>query len=73
MTTKRLAILLATVVIGFPSLAGAQGKAKLAREAAEYVLGKFGKQAVGEGVETFARKIETLAVKYGDEAVEAVR
>jgi hypothetical protein len=56
-----------------PSAAFGQSKAGLAREAAEYLLRKFGKEAAEVGVETLTRKIESLAIKYGDEALEAVR
>ncbi len=52
-----------------PGLAHAQGKVALAREAAEYVVGRFGK----EGVEGLARKIEVLAFKHGDDALVAVK
>jgi len=56
-----------------PGVALAQGKVALAREAAEYVVGRFGKEAAKEGVEGLARKIEVLALKHGDEAVVAVK
>ncbi len=45
----------------------------MARETAEYVLRKFGREAADEGVETLTRKIETLAISHGDEAIGAVR
>jgi len=45
----------------------------LAREAADYVLKRFGRQAIREGAETLARKIETLAVRHGEEAFQAIR
>jgi hypothetical protein len=48
-------------------------KTKLAREAAEYVVRKFGKEAAKEGVETLSYKIETLAVRHGEEVFEAVK
>ena len=51
----------------------AQGKAALAKEAAEYVLRKFGREAADEGVETLTRKIETLAIRHGDDAIPAVK
>lgn len=68
------AILLAALVgLAVPNISLGQGKAALAREAAEYVLRKFGKEAAEVGVETLTRKIETLAVKYGDDVFLAVR
>ena len=48
-------------------------KSAAAREVAEYVVKKFGKEAGEEGVELLAKKIETLAVRHGDEVFEAVR
>lgn len=67
------AILFAFVAFAIPDTCWAQGKAALAREVAEYVLSKFGKEAAEVGVETLTRKIEILAIKYGDEAFVAVR
>ena len=67
-------LLFAVVILALHSnLSFAQGKAKLAKETAEYVLGKFGKEAGQESVETLTRKIETLAVKHGDDALIAVK
>lgn len=51
----------------------AQGKAAVAREMAEYVMKKFGKEVADEGVETLTRKIEAVIVKYGDDGVAAVK
>ena len=59
--------------LAIPSISVAQGKAALAREAAEYVMTKFGKDAAEVGVETLTRKIETLAIKHGDDVFLAVR
>src|SRR5947209_1416855 len=63
------AALLLTATV--PALADAKSRA--ASEAAEYVLQRFGRQAVREGTEALARKIETAAARHGDEVVEAVR
>ena len=60
-------------VFSRPLPAHAQGKAALAREMAEYVMKKFGKEVADEGVETLTRKIETVIVKYGDDGVAAVK
>lgn len=46
--------------------------AKAVKEAAEYVLGKFGKETAQDGLETLSRKIESLAVRHGDDALTAV-
>lgn len=56
-----------------PMAASAGAKSLAAREAAEYVLRKFGKEAAEETAERLTARIESLAVKYGDEAVQAVR
>jgi hypothetical protein len=69
----RTAVLAALVGLALPTVSPAQGKAALAREAAEYVLRKFGKEAAEVGVETLTRKIETLAIKHGDDVFLAVR
>lgn len=73
----RLFALCVAVVLLSPHPACAQGKAKLAREVAEevaeYVMRKFGKEGAREGVETLTRKIETLAIKHGDDAFVAAR
>ena len=56
-----------------PNVSDAQGKAVLAREAVEYAMRKFSKEVAEVGVETMTRKIETLAIKYGDDVFLAVR
>lgn len=48
-------------------------RSKAAREAAEYVLRKFGVTAVREGTETLAERIAAAAARHGDEALAAVR
>jgi hypothetical protein len=54
-----------------PCPAGITGKA--AKEAAEFVIRKFGKEAEEQGLQTLTRKIEALSLKYGDEAATAVK
>jgi hypothetical protein len=51
----------------------AQGKAAIAREIAEQLMKKFGKEAADEGLETLTRKIETVIVKYGDDGATAIK
>lgn len=53
------------------SLGGVASKA--VKEAADAVLRKFGKEAAEQGIETLTRKVESLAVKYGDDALVAVK
>lgn len=43
------------------------------RETAEFVIKKFGKEAAAEGTEALAKRIEVLAVRYGDDALKAVK
>ncbi|HVX60299.1 MAG TPA: hypothetical protein VHC19_06855 [Pirellulales bacterium] len=57
----------------WPAAASAGAKSLAAREAADYVLRKFGKEAVAESAEKLTARIESLALKYGDEAVDVVR
>jgi hypothetical protein len=44
-------------------------KSKAAQEAAEYVMQRFGRQVVKEGVAELATKIETYSARYGEEEV----
>lgn len=48
-------------------------KTQAAREAAEFVMRKFGRGVAEEGVEKLSQKIEALAVRHGDDVFEAVR
>lgn len=48
-------------------------KAAALRETIEYVTKKFSKEAAEEGGEVFARKVEQLAARHGDDALQAVR
>ena len=73
MMLHRVIILAACFAVASPGVSLAQGKAALAREAAEYVIRKFGKEAAEVGVETLTQKLETLAVKHGDDVFLAVR
>lgn len=74
---NRLLALGGLAVICLPALFGramaVDGKSAAAREAAEYVMSKFGRQAGQQTVEILSRKIETLAQQHGDEAIEAVK
>ncbi len=51
----------------------AQSKVAIARELAELVTKRFGKEAAEEGTEILARKLETVIAKYGDDGIEAVQ
>lgn len=56
-----------------PAWCSAGVTSKAAKEAAEFVLRKFGKEAEEQGLQTLTRRIETLGLKYGDDAVAAVK
>ena len=56
-----------------PALCSAGITSKAAREAAEIMLRKFGKEAEEQGLKTLTRKIEALGLKYGDDAITAVK
>jgi hypothetical protein len=53
--------------------AAADGKARLAQEAAEFILGKFGREAVKDTAQVLARRIEQAALSHGDVVFQAVR
>ncbi|HMP04355.1 MAG TPA: hypothetical protein PKD86_03565 [Gemmatales bacterium] len=68
---------IAVAIAGFslsllaPLLADVRSAA--AREAAEYVMRKFGREVTQETVETLAKRLEKLAVTHGDEVFQAAR
>jgi len=53
--------------------AHADGKSKLAQEAADYVLQRFGRQVAKGGAQTLARRIESYAARHGDEFYAVIR
>lgn len=63
-----VAVAMALVV---PVQAGVASKA--ARETAEWLASKLGREATEEGVELLARRLDNLASRYGDEVFDAVR
>ena len=73
MIARNIVALIVICVFALPLRVHGQGKAAIAREMAEYVMKKFGKEVADEGVETLTRKIETVIVKYGDDGVAAVK
>lgn len=66
-----MAMLLVVTLAGSPVLA--QARARAARELAEYLMSKFGKEAAEESVETLTRKVQTLVTRYGDDAANVLR
>ena len=74
MNTRVVVFLVVTVL----SLLGvapvwAGPKSKAAQETAEYLFKKGSKEVVEHGVEAFAKKVETIAVKHGDDVFRAVK
>ncbi|MCS7168519.1 MAG: hypothetical protein RMI91_11070 [Gemmatales bacterium] len=65
--------LLATVWLVLTNDAEADLRSRAIREVAEYVLRKFSKEAVGETVETLARRLERQVAKHGDDALRLVQ
>ena len=53
--------------------ASAQGRGQAARAAAEFIMERFGRPAAREGIEVLARRIESAAARYGEEAIVAAR
>jgi hypothetical protein len=53
--------------------AAANLTSKAVKETAEYLLKNFGRDVGEEGLEKLAARIEKLAARHGDEALEAVR
>lgn len=76
MSRRRFCLLLTVLTslwIVAPNSAQAGAKTAAARELAEYVMSKFGKEAAEVGLDKLTVRIEALAVKYGDDALKAVR
>jgi hypothetical protein len=75
MRNHRITLVLAAVaaLAAVAPSAFAQAKARLARETAEYVLQRFGREAARDGAQALARRIERAAVAHGDEVFLAVR
>jgi hypothetical protein len=70
---KAISMLLAvSVYLLLPSVAQAQLKSKAARETAEALFERFGAK-VGRNVPELTARIESVAAKYGDEAIVALQ
>lgn len=70
MRTMLLTAMLASILCA-SAMAGVKSKA--AREAAEYVLKRFGKEIRDESVETLSERIGKYGTRYGDDAIDAIR
>lgn len=66
-------LLAALAAGGIASPARADGRAKAARELAEFLLRKAGRKAVQEGGEALAGRIAAAAGRHGDDVFQAVR
>lgn len=69
MTIRLVLVLLIILIAG---KANSQ-KSAIAREVAEYLLGRFGREATEMGVETMTKKVGGLTAKYGDDTIAAVK
>ena len=70
---KFLTIAIVFCLVAVPTAVRADVASKVAQEAAEFVLKKFGKKVLTEGTESFAKKISTSAMRHGDDVFKAVR
>lgn len=70
---NRVIFMAVSLTVCLPVVTKAGVSSKAAKEAAEFVLRKFGKEAEEQGLQTLTRKIESLGLKYGDDAVTAVK
>jgi len=66
-------VIVAVLLAVLPTSAWAGVKGKMARETAEYMARALGREAVPEGAEVLARKLEGLAVRHGDDVFAAAR
>ncbi len=74
MNTRSIVFLAVTILCLFAATpAWAGSKSKAAQEAAEYLFKQGSKEVVEHGVEAFARKVETIAMKHGDDVFRAVK
>src|SRR5438552_12851618 len=69
-STLVLVILVSLIGLLPPAQAGPRSAA--IRQVAESAVGKFGQEGSKEGVETLARRLETLVAHHGEAALTAV-
>jgi hypothetical protein len=70
---RKVLLLCTLAFIGGTITCFASVKSDTAREAAEYILERFGKEVGEKGVQTLTEEITVYGTKYGDEAIEAIR
>ena len=74
MNKNIVAVLLVLIVLfGAVSSAEASPQAKAVKETVEFLMRKFTKEVTQEGVGVIRKRLEKLAVKYGDDALVAAR
>jgi hypothetical protein len=61
------------LLIALPSPLLADAKSKAAKEAAAYVIERFGAKAARVGVQELARRIEVATARYGPDVLQATR
>lgn len=70
---QRVIVVMICLAVLPPAASYAGVSSTAAREAAEFVMRKFGKEAEEQGLQTLTKKIESLGLKYGDDAITAVK
>ena len=73
MRTSVVTTLTLCLLVAVPAETRAGGVGKAAQEAAEFLLKKFGRRAVGEGADQLAARIASAASRHGDDVLSAVR
>ena len=72
MKVRTYLIVLPTLLCMVPHVR-ADARTRLAQEAAEAVVAKFGSRAASKGLPALAARIESLASKHGNDVFQAVR
>jgi len=65
--------LILALVAGISIPVSASVRSEMARESAEYIMRKFGKEVGKDTVETLAEKLANIGLRHGDEAIVALR
>jgi len=72
---SNLSIFILSAIAFFLTVSSAFGqtRSQVAREAAEFLISRFSDDVAKETVSTLTKKISSYVVKYGDEAVDAIK
>jgi hypothetical protein len=65
--------LILALIAGILVPVSANMRSEMARESAEYIMRKFGKEVGKDTVETLTEKLTSLGMRHGDEAIVALR